>query len=711
MLGILQRKNILWSPFKNFFEKIIPLSYQTSFLIFVFYGLMAAAILAPISSITAIPNLGDYLSNLAAVIQAKIALSAGQFPLRVMPLEHNGWFYPLFQFYSTTTYTIAGAIYKWLTPANPLLAFKMTVWCGLVLGGVYLYRIALWFVKSRYAAILAGVIYLCAPYYIIIINQLGSLSEIVALGVVPVVLYYTLQRYYSPQNNLLLVKLGVSWYLLATIHIVTFVYAAFFIGLLLLIVSYKNPRHWRNLLSVAIAFFLGCLLAAWYLLPIALFEKYFILSNTYNNSANLQLFHPLLSQLLFSAAAITPGYKADALMTLHPSVGWPILFSAALCVYAVCHKLSSGSRRADYWMPSLLIVFFIAFLLVWSPFNVWRWLPQTLWVAQHCWRLLSQVMWIGALLSAWAICWLFKNKLDLRHVIIGTFLIMLSVNAWYPFSESADVELADFIKNPRFIYNKDAYIINFEKYTSFVDKIDNTLIEKSALLKTGVNYYIPKPLLQLAVNPAIEMQSDIPATLGDKQLHLSVYVNDVFIARQDLKTANFDWTINLSQAKNRYPDNAPLNVKFLLQDKNDNTVQTEVPLQKIFLTGYINSSETLNVNQIQKYCYQKNSMTTCDIPVGNEINFIELPALYYPKLLKISLNGKTIPYQSILFEGTLLAGIVPIAGTHNHIEMTFQGLNWANKTSWFAWFVVVFILFQQILKNFIQPRNASDCAQ
>jgi hypothetical protein len=696
MLGILQRKRFLFLPA---ISKWFPQIHQPLG-IFIFYALLAAALIAPIASTTNIPNLGDYLTNLAALIQAKIALSNGQFPLRFMPLEHMGWHYPFFQFYSPTTYTYAGLIYEWLTPANPLLAFKITIWSGLVLGGVYMQRIAFWFTQSLPAALLAGVIYLCAPYYIIIINFLGSLNEIVALGILPTVLFYSCQRFYSPRNNVALAKLAIAWYLLATTHIVTFVYASFFIGALLLLVSSKKPRTWRNLTGVGIAYLLGCMLAAWYLAPIDAFKDFFTLNITYSIPEHLTTYHPLLSQLLFPAADITPGFKDNAMLTIHPAVGWPILFSVALCLYARLKKLSSGSQLADAWLAPLLIIFFVAFFLVWSPLNSWRWLPAPFLVGQYCWRLLSQVIWVGALLSATALCLLFKNKLDKNHVIFGTLLIMMSASAWFPASENANASVADFIKQPYLLYNDNSYLLDFNKYTTFVNNIDNTLIEPTKILKTSTDYFIPKPLLQLASNPAAELRADIPDSLSKKNFHLAAYLNNELVDKKDLTLGPLLWNINLLAAKNRYTNSAPLVLKFLLLDKNDKVITETLPIEHALLTGYLNPADILSIRQTQSYCTQKKSITLCDVPVGQGMKFVELPALYYPKLLKLSVNGVSVPYQSILVEGELLAGIVPTQGILNHIQIEFRGLEWANLVSWAGWISIIFILFPYILRFF-----------
>jgi hypothetical protein len=114
----------------------------------------------------------------------------------------------------------------------------------------------------------------------------------------------------------------------------------------------------------------------------------------------------------------------------------------------------------------------------------------------------------------------------------------------------------------------------------------------------------------------------------------------------------------------------------------------------------LNPADILSIRQTQSYCTQKKSITLCDVPVGQGMKFVELPALYYPKLLKLSVNGVSVPYQSILVEGELLAGIVPTQGILNHIQIEFRGLEWANLVSWAGWISIIFILFPYILRFF-----------
>ncbi len=64
---------------------------------------------------------------------------------------------------------------------------------------------------------------------------------------------------------------------------------------------------------------------------------------------------------------------------------------------------------------------------------------------------------------------------------------------------------------------------------------------------------------------------------------------------------------------------------------------------------------------------------------------LELPILYYPKLLNIVLNGKTVPYQSVLYLDHLITSVAPVSGEMNTITIQFRGLVWANRISLFSW--------------------------
>ncbi len=653
-----------------------------------FYALLSLAILSPVSSSIAIPNLGDYIGHLAAIIQAKTALMQGQFPLRTMPLEYEGLGYPHYQFYSPTLYTFVGLIYGLITPKNPLEAFTIAIWFSLMMGSLSMYRLAYWFIRSQPAAILAGVVYLYAPYYVILIDRLGNLPEIMALGILPAVLYYTVQRYYHPHSHKNLLILSLLVYLFITIHLQTAVYSSLLFFILLALISSKNKMRFKNWISVGIAYGFGCLMAFWFLAPAIFLQKFFLLSQTYVDPNHLILYHPSLSNLLFGAATLTSGYKSSALMTIHPSIGFPIVAALAVYIYALCNNLSSGRKRADYWMPALLIVFVIAFLLVWSPINFWRWLPQPLLIAQYCWRLMGQVIWMGSLFFAWSVYWLFKGKLDARHILLGTLLIIISVNSWFPSTKNFYISLENFIKQPNFIYNGNALLINYNKFPHFVSKIDSLQMDENHLLRTNSSYFIPRKLIKLAADPKILIRGE-----ASNNVQLTFTQNRVPLAIKNINRGKFSWEIPL----NLNHISEITTVEFFSNNGSLAENQVKIPTEEFVMSGFLQENEVVNLRQILPNCTQQKTVKSCQLMVPPTVKLVELPELFYPNLLKITLNGKEIAYNSVIYQGRLIAAIIPEPGVINKITIQFRGLDWANECSWTGWGLWFLVLIQTLI--------------
>lgn len=548
--------------------KLLTKDWQHHALLLFLFALIATALLSPIASNFLIPNNLDVHNHLAAIIQAKMALAEGQFPLRIAPLEQQGWRYPLYQFYSPSTYTFAGILFAVLPTTNPFIAYKLTIWCALVMGGLYIYRLTYWFVKSNQAAILTSLVYLTTPYWMIVIHHFFAFNEAVALGIIPAVLYYTARQYCKPFQKKRLLQTGLGWYILATVHLITFIFTSIFAAFLLLLITFKNNHHqrWKNLTVVGIGYLFGCLLAMWHLAPILLFAKYFVVFNPF-----IVFYNPTLTSLL----SFTNNFSGDknspiTMLITNPVIGLPISIALGISIFALICNLRSGQKRADYWFLPLLAAFAIAFMMTWSPTYFWAWLPRL--IGQYSFRLLGQIMWIGALLFAWSICWLFKNKLNNKHTLVGVLLILIATSSWLPIKDTSFINVSDIIKHPIFTFNVDSYLIDETAHPKLID------------------------------------------------------------------------------IKNK-----------------------------------LTSSELLTATQVKKYCLLKNEITVCTLNVPASIHTLELPIIYYPKLLKITLNGQPVAYKSIVYHDRLIAGITPQINKANIITIQFCGLEWANFISRIAW--------------------------
>lgn len=659
----------------------LSIDLREKILLSLFFALISAILLAPIGSHTAIPMVLDYLNHLNGIMQAKASLAAGQFPLRVMGNAYNGWDYPYYQFYSPTSYLLASTIYHWVAPSNPFVAYKMTIWLAYIIGGIYLYRLSNWFVKSKPAALLAGAVYLTAPYNIILINQLAAFNEAIATGLMPAVMFYTLQRYYDANGVKALIQAAFMWYLLITIHLLTFLSASFFIGLMLILITIRHPTQWYRLIRVGIAYLLACLLAMWFLAPIALLSKYFVIDQSFASVATFNSYQPFFANLISPVANLpfTPHDVQSTVMDVvahcYPSFGLFSMVGFTLCLYMLCNKQKLAYRRVNYWLLILVLLFAVNFFLVWSPINFWRVLPASFRVVQYSWRLLGQSIWIGALLFSFGLVWLFNNKLDERHVAIAILLIVTASSAWFPQYESHYSEFNGFLKNPTIASQATNYLIDPQKYLSHVNVIDSIALNPSP----DSAYKISPQILNVMKNPEIIVKNNLAKKTNSEHAQLTAYLNDVVVATHTLTSGSFDWHLGLARNIS-----SPLALRLKWNDESLQKATT----QTVILSGFLDKKTVMSVPEVQKNCSHQKEKTICNITVPSGIKLIELPQFFYPELWQITINDKPVSYQSVLYQGQLITGVTPQAGEVNSIHIYFSGLVWANEISWMAWLLL-----------------------
>lgn len=693
-------------------------------------ALASTIMLMPLASNISIPYDLDYISHLSAISQAKLALAQGQVPLRFSPTDHEGWLYPLFQFYSPTSYMVSGLIYQWLTPSNPYIAFKVTLWCALFISGIYMYKLSNWLVQFRPAAILASVAYITTPYTIILVSHIGAFNECIAVSLLPVVLYYTFQNYYHPKqiNNYLFT--GAAWYLLATVHLLTFLSTSFVVAAFLLYLTVKNPKHWVNLISAGLAYAFGCILAMWFIAPIVLLSKYLNINNTFTNSDFFYAHTPSLTDLLGPNTLFDPilGYTynlIDSISLIHPNIGFPILIAVGVCCCLFFTRAIKANNLALNWLLPLITLFFIIFIIVWSPINFWVWLPQPFRVLQYSWRLLSQLAWIGSLLLAYAIAWSCHFQLSRIQTYTGIILLIFC-SATGLFLHEDKIRDYDGLINT--LMQDNAYLIDATKFTRSIFLVDSILIDSSQFNdKLSLNAVkpinIPTKWLRSAAAPFISIEGIVPKNIPPSST-ISVSINGSVKAIHALKPGPLYWEIPIRRneklsspvsvtlksqnhqnvavplfwsAPTHKNDKSPssISIKFKL-NKNMNV---NVPLKRIIFGGILKSSDVINPNQVQSHCKMIGNINECNINVPQSVKIVELPLYYYPQLLNITVNGTTVPYISLYYRNEVITGIIPEAGKLNTIRIQFRGLLWANYLSGVSWQLWLLLLSYLILRR------------
>jgi len=356
-----------------------------------------------------------------------------------------------------------------LLQPNLFVVYKVMLYLFLLMGAFYIERIAFWWVQSRPAAMLAGVVYLTAPYQIILLDHLAAFNESLALGIVPVLLWYVLQAYYQPTTKAFL-QITLVWYVLATVHILTFLSTSFFIFFFLFMMTLFDLQRIKSFALIVGSYVAGCILAAWYLTPVVLMGKFFIVSQTFDSQMFYHAYETFLANLVSPTVNISGGYFVrdfvlNSISTIHPAIGLPMLVTVAILVCVGVFQNEIGKNKI---LLALSMTLGLAFILAWSPINFWQWLPQSFNVLQYSWRLLSQAVWMGALLSAWAMCWLFKDKFSAVEIIGVLALLIAVVYPWLPANELPFQPTADFLQRPYIVDGTEAYLLNIKKFPALM---------------------------------------------------------------------------------------------------------------------------------------------------------------------------------------------------------------------------------------------------
>lgn len=454
-----------------------PFTWKQHILLLALFGVIAISLLAPIASNHYLSEIPDFANHIAGIVQARMAMSEGQFPIRVAPWQNLGWGNAYFQFYSPLPFTLGGLIYKLAPHASPFFAYKMTIWLSLLIAAIYSFRLTSWLTRSREIGILSAVVYIAAPYFLININTRGDFTESVAQGLVPVAIFYALRCLLNPPNITTVALVAISWFALLTAHLLTFIYTSLFAGLFLLILTATDRSLWKNLVFCGFGYALGCLLALWYLVPIALTEKFLFINTMLTNPSEWSWLTPLPT--LFSVTAVSPiplPGNGSLPMPLYSSISWPILLAVGVAIYATVQLKQACDNKTKKMLFALLPLFVLAFFMIWTPFDFWKYLPKILATAQFTYRLLTQTMWLGMLIFAFSLSILFKEKLALHHVVVGLLLIGLASSPWLPTNKGGQ-KVSQLKNNPDLSFGAINYLVEKSTLSTKVYNSQNNTLK------------------------------------------------------------------------------------------------------------------------------------------------------------------------------------------------------------------------------------------
>jgi hypothetical protein len=695
------------------------LSLKQSWLLVFFLGLLVISMMSPIASHTYLPDSPDFAIHTGAIVQAKMALKEGQFPLRTASWQDNGFGNAFFTYYSPLPYMISGTLYKiWPGHGNPFSVLKITLWLFMVLAGWYVFQLALWLFRSIPVALLSSVVYLLSPYLLININTRGDFTEVIGQGLVPVVLYYTLKSFKEPHLRFGLFA-ALAWTALIMSHLVTFVYTSFFIGLFLVCLTLRDRTAWKSLLWTGTIYVVGCVLALWYLMPIALTTQLLPIQNQLSSPIKTAWLTPLPTLLSVGAVSPMPLPGNNELsMALYSAVGWPILFAVCVLGYLLIQKRLFFTKASKKTIAILLALFCLAFFVTWSPINFWRCLPQVLAIAQFSYRLLTQTMWIGTLLFGFALLEIFRGKLDYRYAAFGVVLIGLASSSWLPTNLSGAVTVDDIIQKPSLGYGQHAYLITPSKLSDLIvaGKTELPVVTSDNWLLLNQTISLPATLATTS-NASLHLVGTLPHELFSEPVTLTLFIDGQVKVTQTILPGDFELNLPLHPA-------IPADAKtFTLQFSLDRPYVPSVAnhsfsdsrllgikVHSLQVDNLSPEANAMSVALTEPHCRHQNTLTVCDIRVKPETGLVQLPSFYYPGLLRVKVNGKAVNYLPLSYRDVVLTGLRLAPGS-DEVSIEFVGITWANWVSAIAWMVILISLMTMAIQAFAGRRTVAGLAR
>ncbi|WP_267383223.1 hypothetical protein [Cyanobacterium sp. uoEpiScrs1] len=699
--------------------KLLVIRYRKNLLVIFLYSIIAVGLMGPMASDSVIFSTGETQSHLAYLIQGRMALENGQFPLRIAPYENNGLRYASFQFYSQIPYTLGGLIYKFITPNNPYIAYKIMLWGALFLGGIFIYRLSHWLTGDRIAAVLAGLSYMSAPYFLNTVHARGAFPEAIAQGILPIVLYYTICAYNSPKVYYILLS-SIAWFALATTHIITFVYGSLFFGIFGLLLVLKTPKNItliNQLVRVTISYISGWLLGMYFLMPVVLESKYvsmrFYVDQISPYFTNWMT--PLVN--LFSPTALPPIPTGEGITYgLTPAVGW-IFLTAWIVVFYYYSPLKTLPSRLSATRPyifALLCIFPLVLFIAWSPINFWHFLPRSLWVTQFTFRFLIHVMWSGSLLIGFASVVLCKWRLNSRHLLIGILVIIIANRSWLP-TPKGNITVNEVLEDPKFGYSGAVDYLNRSSVDTLYGNAQLPLLANTWVPSHGSWDHITRRLLPVVLedepswrvlpmwketdNPVLVLEGKIvqdtvpnSSTLLVTVLELHSDENKEILGKISLNQSRISARIPFTskKLKNLKFHEGLFRLKFIVQGDIEQGQRPRIELDNFAFEGMSVEDTIIPLDMTKDKCVSQGTKTSCEVSVGAQAGVVQLPAIYYPRMQRVTINGRLVEYFPVNYYDYNLVGLRLKPGNHN-IQVTFTGLDWANSISFIAWLSVIVI--------------------
>lgn len=373
------------------------------------------------------------------VFEMKQSLADGMFPVRwVSDLGYN-YGYPIFNFYAPFAYYVGGFLN--LAGFDALIATKIMMVLGVLLAGVFMYFLAKEF-WGKAGGILAGLLYVYAPYHAINIYVRGAVSELWAYAFVPLaflgiykIFFIVISKKANQKQLWLWIAAGAIGYagIILSHNLTAMMVTPFlFIFAVCLYIKAHFTSYVHRPYFILLSLLFGILLSAFYWLPTLQEMQYTNVISQIGGKSNYKL-HFVCPMQLWNSPWGFGGSTLGCVDGMSFKIGkLHLLFGAvSLLALVILARLRKFTSFIFLFFTFVLIV--SLFLMIQESLFIWKAFPQMAFF-QFPWRFLIMVSFTLSLLGG-ASVWLVEQGISRFHkyktikkmqsfIIYGTIMIL-----------------------------------------------------------------------------------------------------------------------------------------------------------------------------------------------------------------------------------------------------------------------------------------------
>ncbi len=393
----------------------------------------------------------DARHSLFYVVEFDQTLRDGYLWPRWSPDFAFGYGYPLFNIYSPLAIYLAALLH--LLGVNILTAVKVVYVLATIGSGLAMYG----FVRGLFgpaAGLLAGVVYMYAPFHLLEIYVRSAYAEYVALMCLPLSLWAFTELIAQPTLRRFVLA-GGSYGLLALVHHTTFFTFTPFLMLYILVLIWDkaqtNYKAWFHLSLINMgAGLFGLCYGGIYLLPLLLEVNYINVSQWTSGSYNFQQHFVYFSQFLspfWGYGYAGPG-PIDGMAYQIGLVVFGFIVLAVPCLVIFAPQNRHRKTSIIFIGASLFSIWLM------SPWAAWLWniLPIAS-LLQFPWRLL-----IITVLSASIIAGAVVAMLEMREINLIFFCLIMILGS-YTYTQPQYTAVPDWATTPLAVINWDSFSV------------------------------------------------------------------------------------------------------------------------------------------------------------------------------------------------------------------------------------------------------------